>query len=67
MVGTALEKSIQGVKSMGSKWSGDFPLVVVFVDVFVDEFVVKESMDPVYTGISEHNEAYNTEQDVYPV
>lgn len=67
MVGTALEKSIQGVKSMGSEWCGNLPAVVVFVNVFVYKFVVEEAVDPVNTGISEHDETHNAEQDVTPV
>lgn len=52
---------------MGSEWCGDLPAVVVFVDVFVYKFVVKEAVDPVNTGISEHDETHNTEQNVTPV
>lgn len=52
---------------MGSEWCGDLPAVVVFVDVFVYKFVVKEAVDPVNTGISEHNETHNAEQNVTPV
>lgn len=52
---------------MGSEWCGDLPAVVVFVDVFVYKFVVKEAVDPVNTGISEHDETHNAEQNVTPV
>jgi hypothetical protein len=67
MVWTTLKKSIQGVKRMGGKWGGNLPFVMVLVDVFVDKFVVKETVDPVYTGVGEHDEAHDAEQDVTPV
>lgn len=49
---------------MGSEWCGDFLVVVVFVDVFVYKFVVKEAVDLVNIGISEYDEIYNVEQNV---
>ena len=39
------------------KRGGDFPFVVVFVDISVDGLVVQEIVDPVDTHVSEDDES----------
>lgn len=59
VVGERLEVPVEWVKSVRGEGGGDDPLVVWFVDVFVDEWVVFQSVDPVNAVIGEDKEPNN--------
>lgn len=46
-----LNKAINGVESMGSKWSGNDPFVVRLVEALIKKWVVKTSMGNIDTKI----------------
>lgn len=66
MIWPALKKSIQGMESVTGKWRGHFPAMVVFVEVFVNRLVVKETVDPVYKHVSEQDEGHHANGDAQP-
>lgn len=57
MVGATLQKAIHRVEGVAGKRRRDFPFMVVLVDVFVNVLVVKETMYPVDTHISEKDKS----------
>lgn len=59
MVGERLEVPVEWVESVCGEGGGNDPLVVWFVDVFVDEWVVFQSMNPVNAVIGEDKEPMN--------
>ena len=65
MVGKALSETIQGVESVGSKWSWRYPLVMRLMQVLVDQWVVQVSVDPVDAVVREADEQ-GILQDVVP-
>ncbi len=53
VVWKALGKTIQGMESVGGKWSGHNPLVVRLMQALVDQWVVQGSVDPVDAVVRE--------------
>lgn len=53
MVWKALQEAINRVEGMASKWSWNFPHMMVLMKVFVDQGMMEIAMDPVDTHISE--------------
>lgn len=40
MIWAALQEAVHRVEGVASKGRGDFPFMVIFVDILVDQFVV---------------------------
>ena len=56
MIGKALQVSVDGVKSVACERCGHDPLVVRFVQMLIDESMMKASMNVVNQTIAEHDE-----------
>ena len=56
MVRKALSETIQGMESVGSKWSWRNPLVVRLVQALVYQWVVQVSVNPVDAVVREADE-----------
>lgn len=66
MVGEGLEVSVNRVECVGGEGGGDDPFVVGLVDVFVYEWVVFPSVDPVYAVIRKHQERWDRQEKPHP-
>ena len=66
VVWQGLGVAIKWVESVTGVWSGDEPFVVWLVNVFVEPWVVCESVDPVDEKIGEKEEEWDGEQGVCP-
>lgn len=56
MIRNGLRVTVDGVEGMRSEWSWDNPFMMGFVNVFVEEWNMEPSMNPVDTVVGEQKE-----------
>jgi len=61
-----LQEAIDGVKCVAGERGGHLPSVVIFVEMFVDGFMMKSSVDPINEKICECDEGQRREENHVP-